>query len=109
MDNDEVVKMVSKITEINDIHDFMNDEDLDQAMAYIIKLIGKPDVPASIAPSLIVKLQAISAKCAIMSRYYTSYQNKGADFVKRKNTYYSAREAIDRLVDALKYSARMGI
>lgn len=109
MDQTEALTLISEITEINDMHDFMQDEHLDQALAFIIKLITKPDVPASVAPALIVQLQAVSAKCAIMSRYYTSYQNKGPESIKKKNTYYSAREAIDRLVDALKYSARLGV
>jgi hypothetical protein len=41
----------------------------------------------------------------MQARYYTSYE-KGADAVKKKNTFYSAHEAVSRLVDALKYSAK---
>jgi hypothetical protein len=108
MDEEETIKLISQITEINDIHEFMNDEALDKAMATILKLISKPDVPTVLAPSLIVQLQAISAKCATMSRYYTSYKKKGEDAVTKKNTYYTMKEALDRLVDALKYSARFG-
>jgi hypothetical protein len=102
------LEYISKITEFNDMSEYMNDEDLDAALNLIIKLIAKPDVPQSNAPGLIVKLQAISAKLAIQARYYTTFQ-KGGENSKKKNTYYTAAEAIDKLVDALKYSARYGI
>lgn len=109
MDQAELLTLISEVTEMNDIHSFMGDEALDEALGAIIKLIMKPDVPAGVAPGLIVKLQAIAAKCAIMARYYTSYENKGPENVKRKNTYYTMNEALDRLVDALKYSARYNV
>ena len=85
----------------------LNDSDLDQALDLIIKLISKPDVPSATAPALIVKLQAISAKLSVLARYYTTFE-KGGDASKKKNTYYTAADAIDKLVDALKYSARYG-
>jgi hypothetical protein len=103
-----IFEQISTVTEFNDLSEFMNDKDLDQALDLIIKLISKPDVPAGTAPSLIVKLQAISSKLSIQARYYTTFE-KGGDNSKKKNTYYTAAEAIDKLVDALKYSARYGI
>ncbi len=47
---------INKITEFNDLHEFMNDEDLDEALAIVVKLLMKPDVPAMQAISLITKL-----------------------------------------------------
>lgn len=103
-----VLENISKVTEFNDLSEYMNDKDLDLALDLVIKLIAKPDVPASTAPSLIVKLQAISAKLSMQARYYTTFE-KGGENSKKKNTYYTAAEAIDKLVDALKYSARYGV
>jgi hypothetical protein len=105
MDTDETLKLISSITELNDMHEFMQDEHLDLAMAVIIKLILNPDIPFGKAPGLIVQLQALASKFQMQARYYTSYE-KGADAVKKKNTFYSAHEAVSRLVDALKYSAK---
>jgi hypothetical protein len=101
------IDLVSELTEFNDMKEFMNDKDLDYALDLIIKLITKPDVPSNKAPDLIVKMQALSAKFAMMSRFYTTFE-KGGDNSKKKNVYYTAEEAINRLVDALKYSARYG-
>lgn len=102
------IDLVSEITEFNDMKEFMNDKDLDYALDLIIKLIAKPDVPASKAPDLIIKMQALSAKFAMLSRFYTTFE-KGGENSKKKNVYYTAEEAINRLVDALKYSARYGV
>ena len=102
-----ILENISKITEFNDISEYMQDKDLDTALDLIIKLISKPDVPATSAPTLIVKLQAISAKFSVLARYYTTFE-KGGENSKKKNTYYTVSEAIDKLVDSLKYSARYG-
>lgn len=108
MVNETVLESVSKVTEFNDMKEFMNDPDLDEALDLIVKLIMKPDVPSSKAPELIVRLQALSAKFSMLSRYYTTFE-KGGDSAKKKNVYYTVADAIDKLVDAVKYMARFGI
>jgi len=100
-----VIELISELTEFNDMKSYMNDPDLDYALDLIIKLITKPDVPSSKIPDLIVKMQALSAKFAMMSRYYTTFE-KGGENSKKKNVYYTAEEAIDKLVAALKYSMK---
>lgn len=107
MANETPLEIVSNISEFNDIREFMNDKDLDEALDLIVKLIMKPDVPAAKAPELIVRLQALSAKFALLSRYYTTFE-KGGDASKKKNLYYTVTDAIDKLVDAVKYMARYG-
>jgi hypothetical protein len=107
METKSTIELISEITEFNDMKDFMNDKDLDEALDLIIKLITKPDVPATKAPELIVRMQALAAKFAMLSRYYTTFE-KGGENSKKKNVYYTAEEAITRLVEALKYQARYG-
>jgi hypothetical protein len=102
-----VIDQVSELTEFNELKEFMNDPDLDEALDLIIKLISKPDVPSMKALELIVKLQALSAKFAMLARYYTSFE-KGTDASKKKNVYYSIADAIDKLAAAVKYSVRTG-
>ena len=101
------VELLNKVNDFNDLSEFMQDEEFTQALVLIAKLISKPDVPASKAPDLIVKMQALAAKFAMMSRFYTTFE-KGGENSKKKNVYYTAEEAINRLVDALKYSAKYG-
>ena len=99
------IELISELTEFNDMKAYMNDPDLDYALDLIIKLIAKPDVPSSKAPELIIKIQALSAKFAIMSRYYTTFE-KGGENAKKKNVYYTAEEALNNLAAALKYSMK---
>ena len=102
-----IIDLVSEVTEFNDMKEYMQDPDLDYALDLIIKIISKPDIPSSKAPDLIIKMQALAAKFAMLSRFYTTFE-KGGENSKKKNVYYTAEEAINRLVDALKYSARYG-
>lgn len=108
MSDQNMLELISEITELNDIHEFMQDTTVDDAMGYIIKLIAKPDVPAARAPGLIVRLQALSSQCAIKAKYYTVFE-KGGENTKRKNVYYTLEDCLDKLAQAIKYSARYGL
>jgi hypothetical protein len=67
-----------------------------------------PDVPSAKAPMLIMELQAMSTKFAVMSSIYSTIAKDKAGTVNnnKKNVYYSVKESIDKLVDALKYVVR---
>ena len=108
MSDRSVLELVSDVTEFNDIHELMQDEQLDRALGIIVKLIMNPDIPSAKAPMLIIELQAISAKLSVLAAYYTTIarDKSGTLNYQKKNIYYSTKEAIDRLVDALKYAAR---
>jgi hypothetical protein len=109
MGDKSTLELISTVTEFNDLHEYMKDDQLDKALATIVKLLMNPDVPSAKAPMLIIELQALSAKFAVLASYYTTIAKDKAGTVNnnKKNVYYTANEAIDRLVDALKYSARM--
>jgi len=46
------LELINSITEFNDLHEYMNDAQLDRALAVIVKLLLNPDVPAAKAPQL---------------------------------------------------------
>ncbi len=102
------LELISKITEFNDLHEYMNDDQLDKALAIVVKLLMSPDVPASKAPTLIIELQAMSTKFSMMASVYSTIakDKAGTTNNNKKNIYYSAKESIDKLVDALKYVVR---
>lgn len=110
MSEDNVLELISTITQFNDLSEFMKDEQLDTAMARVIKLVMKSEVPASVAPKLIVELQALSTKFALLAAYYATIAKgpSGSENANKKNIYYSTKEALNSLVDALKYAARLG-
>ena len=90
MSNDKnTLEIISTVTEFNDLHEFMNDEQLDRAMTVIINILMKPDIPAAAAHKLIVELQAISAKFGILASYYSTIAKDKAGTMNnnKKNIY----------------------
>jgi hypothetical protein len=102
------LELISTITEFNDLHKFMQDDHLDRTMAIVVKLLMNPDVPAAKAPHLIIELQAMSTKFAMLASVYATIakDKAGTENNNKKNVYYSVKESIDKLVDALKYVVR---
>ena len=102
---------INQITEFNDLHEYMQDADLDEALALVVKIMMKPDIPSVQAVALIGKLQAMSAKFAILATYYTTVAKGPSGSINntKKNVYYTMKESIDKMVDALKYVARYNL
>ena len=102
------LELISDITEFNDLHEFMKDEHLDRALAIVVKFLKTPAVPSSKAPHLIMELQALSTKFAVLASVYSTIAKDKAGTANnnKKNIYYSVKESIDKLVDALKYVVR---
>lgn len=110
--SDNTLQLISQISEFNRLHDFMADDQLDRAMEIVVRLIvNHGDVKPGMLPRLIVELQALSTKFALASVQYATFDAGQArsDKAHKKNVYYSAKEAINKLVDALKISARYGL
>lgn len=99
------LELVNEVAEFSDISEIMNDDQLTEALALIVKLMMNPDIPPQKAVGLIVQLESYAAKFAMLASYYTNV--KKDDRVK-KNLYFSAKDAIQRLTDSLKYSAKLG-
>ncbi len=107
MTPEEILELVTKITEINDTSAFMNDENLDLALAYVVKLAVNPDIPYATAMRLIVQLQALSNIFSIKRRaLMTISDDRSAESSKRKNVYSTVADDLDKLVAALKYYAK---
>jgi hypothetical protein len=94
---------VEAINWLQEIADYVGDQDLTDALVMIAKLIVKPDIPLQVATIEIVRLQAIAAKMQFRATWLTNV-DKG-DRAK-KNIYYTAAESINNLVSALKYITR---
>lgn len=99
-ENKNTIDMINGLAEIAD---YMQDEELTQALVFISKVILKKDVPMQVAAMEVVRLQAIATKMAFRATWMTNV-DKG-DRAK-KNIYYTAAESINDLVAALKYIIR---
>ena len=98
--NKTTIEMVNGLSEIAD---YMQDEELTTALTFIAKVIIKPDIPLNVATVEIVRLQAIAAKMAFKATWLTNVDKSDRS---KKNIYYTAAEAINDLVSALKYIIR---
>lgn len=94
---------IDSINGLAEIADYMNDEELNTALTFIAKVILKPDIPLNIVTVEIVRLQAIAAKMAFKATWMANVDKTDRG---KKNLYYTASEAINNLVSALKYIAR---
>jgi hypothetical protein len=94
---------IEMINGLSDIADFMEDEELTQALTFIAKLIVRPDIPINVATVEIVRLQAIAAKMAFKATWMVNVEKGNRE---KKNIYFTAHEAISDLVSALKYIVR---
>ena len=99
-ENKTTIEMVNGLVEIAD---YMEDEELTQALTMVAKLIIKPDIPINVATVEIVRLQAIAAKMSFKATWMANV-DKG-DRAK-KNIYFTAASSINDLVAALKYITR---
>jgi hypothetical protein len=101
--SENTIDIINQINDFNDLSEYMQDEEITQALIAIAKLIAKPDIPPDKAARLIIQIQAYSAKFAMLASWYANVKK---DDRAKKNIYYSAREALDKLSDALKYTIR---
>jgi hypothetical protein len=94
---------IDMVNGLAEIADYMQDEELTIALTMIAKLIIKPDIPPHVASLEIVRLQAIAAKMSFKATWLTNVDKSDRS---KKNIYYTAAEAINNLVSALKYIMR---
>jgi len=102
------LELISKIDELTELHEFLQDETVDRALSLVVKLTMSPDLPHAKALPLIVELQALSATFALRATYYATL-GKGAAGTPnnmKKNIYYTLSDSTDKIVSGLKYIAR---
>jgi len=99
----ETKNTIEQINGLTEIAEYMQDEELTTALTFIAKLIIKPDIPLNVATIEIVRLQAIAAKMSFRATWMANVEKGDRG---KKNIYYTAAEAINNLVSALKYTMR---
>jgi predicted S18 family serine protease len=94
---------IDMVNGLSEIADYMQDEELTTALTMIAKIIIKPDVPIQVASLEIVRLQAIAAKMSFKATWMANVDKSDR---AKKNIYFTAAQAINDLVSALKYIMR---
>ena len=101
--NESAQTTIDMVNGLAEIAEYMQDEELTVALTMIAKLIIIPDIPPHVASLEIVRLQAIAAKMSFKATWLTNVDKSDRS---KKNIYYTAAEAINDLVSALKYIMR---
>ena len=89
------------------ISEFMDDPELDEALTYVIQLIKKPDVPVAKVDKVIVKLSALATSFAFKATLFKGIAKGDTENRYKKDMYYTAKDSLRDLVDALKYIVRV--
>lgn len=103
-----VIEIISEVDGFTQMHQYLDDPDVDEALALIVKLIAKPDVAAIKVAPLIVRIQALSAKYQVLAAVHSTIAKgkAGTPDNNKKNLYYSLSSALDKLAQSLKYLVR---
>lgn len=100
-----VLEHISKLQDLMDLHEFIKDDDLADAMELAVKCVAKPDMPPVVARSALLKMQGYAFQFRMQAATYT-YIHKGSastlDGIK-KNVYFAASEQCHNLAQTLKY------
>jgi hypothetical protein len=103
MEKEEIVELVSAVTELNDASEFLQDEDIDLALATIVRLCAKPNLPPNVAAPLVVQTQALSSKFAMQAKNIILFGDKREDTKTRKNVFFNISAELEKISQALKY------
>jgi hypothetical protein len=103
------LEIISQIGEFQELHEFMEDPELDEAMAIMVQLMVNPNLKPETNQRLIVQLQAYAAKFSMLASIYTTVKKAPAGSPNnfKKNIYYTMAESLDKLVQALKYTFKL--
>lgn len=101
----DTLQYLSSVQDLIDLHEFMQDKELAEAMDLAIKCIAKPDMPPATVRITLLKMQALAMRFRMQAATYT-YIHKGSGGSKeniKKNVYFAASEQCHALAQTLKY------
>lgn len=103
-----MLEYVSKLQDLVDLYDFIDSEDLAEAMDLAVKCIAKPDMPPSVARTALLKMQGFAFQFRMQAATFTYVHkgNAGTQENVKKNVYFAAAEQCHDLAQTLKYLAR---
>ncbi|QLF83339.1 hypothetical protein SEA_NICEHOUSE_95 [Rhodococcus phage NiceHouse] len=100
-------RLLSSVTELSKTAEQLEDPDVNLALAWIIHIMAKPDVPANRATPIINFFAASSAKFKMQAKYYMLVGKGENNAAMKKNLYMSLSEETEKVAQALKYTTRV--
>lgn len=85
---------------------FLNDDDITDAMVFVLKLVTQPNVSVKTASRLIVQFSALSLKCRVMAKDYMLLRKDAENARQHKDLLLTFATALDEVVNSLKYISK---
>jgi hypothetical protein len=103
-----MLNYLSEQQDLIDLHEFMDDDDLAQAMELALNVIAKPHIPVSEARNALAMMQGYAMKFRMQAATYTYVHPGKAGTVEnvKKNVYFAAAEQCHEMAQTLKYLAK---
>lgn len=100
---EELPEAIIKAYELNRIDEFLGDEEIHEALVHVSRIVANPNISSKTAARLVGQLEGIAFNTKLKAKYYM-FMGKGDDGAnEKKNYYFSVSEALQRVVDSLKY------
>lgn len=99
------LERLSKIQDLVDMHEFMQDEHFAEALELTLKCIAQPALPPAAAKKAIVLMQSWGFVLRIKGQKYMTINpgRAGTGENMKKNTYFTASDQCDKMAQTLKY------
>ena len=103
-----MLEYLSEVQDLVDLHEFMQDDELAEAMDLALKVIAKPDIPISQARNALAMMQGYAMRFRMQAATYTYVHVGKAGTVEnvKKNVYFAAAEQCHEMAQTLKYLAK---
>lgn len=102
------LKQLDKLSEILADCKEVDDKQVAIALDEVLVFIVNPEAAMTNAQTLMVKLQALSTKCALLARHYTTFETGRTGTIenKKKHFYYTVAEELEKMVAVMKIMSR---
>jgi len=96
-------EVLNTVAEFQEVSEYMNDEEFTKVLELIVKIMSQPDIPPEKAKLLVVQCEGYAAKFAMLASFHAHIDKRDR---AKKNMYYTGRDSMQRMADALKYILR---
>lgn len=100
---DDLPEAIISAYELNKIDQFLADEEIHEALIHVSRIVANPNISAKTASRLVGQLEGIAFNSKLKAKYYMFMGKGDNDANEKKNYYFSIAEALQRVVDSLKY------
>lgn len=106
INKEDLTELIVQVQEVNSISEKLMDDDINQTLGWVIRLINRPDVSVQTATPLIVKMEAYSVLFKLKAKNYIFIDKSDSEARLKKEFFMTLSESCSALAGALKYTTR---